>query len=97
MTQPQVAKFLYTMKLMMSDLAALPLPTIAALDGAALGGGFELALSCDLRVAGMSNRFAHWEKRVLTKPIECRRWSNKNRFARDTSRYHSRVSTFLVS
>ncbi|HEY5886516.1 MAG TPA: enoyl-CoA hydratase/isomerase family protein, partial [Acidimicrobiales bacterium] len=40
-----------------------PVPTIAAVNGPALAGGFDLAVLCDLRVAGPTATFAHPEIR----------------------------------
>ena len=43
-------------------LQRFPLPTIAAVNGAALAGGFDLALMCDIRVAGATAYFGHPEQ-----------------------------------
>jgi enoyl-CoA hydratase/carnithine racemase len=53
----------------------LPMPTLAAVDGWALGGGAELAYACDLRIAGPGAVFGNPEPDlgILAAAGACRR------------------------
>ncbi|KAL3640769.1 hypothetical protein CASFOL_015737 [Castilleja foliolosa] len=52
MSPYEVHDFVKSLRSTFSYLEALSIPTIAVIEGAALGGGLEMALSCDLRICG---------------------------------------------
>ena len=51
-----------------SQLEQFPLPVIAAINGPAITGGFELALSCDLLIASTNARFADTHGQIGVMP-----------------------------
>ncbi|MGH9812284.1 MAG: enoyl-CoA hydratase/isomerase family protein [Candidatus Acidiferrales bacterium] len=59
-----VRSFLERIHSVMNALDASPLPTVAAVHGVCFGGGFELALACDLIIADKLARFCFPELRL---------------------------------
>lgn len=64
---PPVAQLVELARRMQDAFAAIerfPAPTIAAVNGIATGGGLELALACDFRIAAKDSRLGLTETRI---------------------------------
>ncbi|XP_028830705.1 methylglutaconyl-CoA hydratase, mitochondrial [Denticeps clupeoides] len=68
MHQSEVGPFVSKARELITDLGNLPMPTIAAIDGAALGGGLEMALACDIRIAATSAKMGLVETKLAIIP-----------------------------
>ncbi len=68
MNEDEVRQAVARIRAVVEAVADLPMPTIAAVRGAALGGGLELALACDLRVMAADATVGLTETRLAIIP-----------------------------
>jgi len=64
----EVPKFVDGIRQLTQELSSLPVPVIAAIDGFALGGGLELALACDIRIASSNSKLGLVETKIAIIP-----------------------------
>ncbi|GMT23923.1 hypothetical protein PFISCL1PPCAC_15220, partial [Pristionchus fissidentatus] len=68
MPQSEVGGLVKRLRGFADKIASLPIPSIAALDGVAYGGGLEFALACDMRVAAATTKMGLTETRLAIFP-----------------------------
>jgi enoyl-CoA hydratase/carnithine racemase len=68
MAPERVPEFVRNIRRTMDDVESLPQPTIAVVNGVAFGGGTELLLACDLRVAAAHAQFGLTETTLAIIP-----------------------------
>jgi enoyl-CoA hydratase/carnithine racemase len=66
--EQQVKEFIFTIRNLFTFIESLNKPVIAAVNGVALGGGTELALACDLRIASTGTSLGLTETRLAIIP-----------------------------
>lgn len=64
----QVKEFIFTIRNLFTSIEQLNKAVIAAVNGVALGGGTELALACDIRIASMNASMGLTETRLAIIP-----------------------------
>jgi len=64
----EVKQFIFTIRNLFTDIENLNKPVIAAVNGIALGGGTELALACDIRIAAETASMGLTETRLAIIP-----------------------------
>lgn len=68
MAPEEVKAFIFTIRRLMDDIENFPRPVIAAVNGVALGGGTELALASDIRLASETATMGLTETRLAIIP-----------------------------
>lgn len=74
MTTLEFAGFVGRLQELSRRMRALPIPTIAAVHGHALAGGFELALECDIRIAATNAVFGLPDTAIGLSPTSGMSW-----------------------
>ncbi|HEX5679325.1 MAG TPA: enoyl-CoA hydratase [Desulfobacterales bacterium] len=64
----KVKEFIFTIRNLFTAIEQLGMPVIAAVNGVALGGGTELALACDIRIAAATATLGLTETRLAIIP-----------------------------
>lgn len=68
MSETEVKKFIFTIRNLFTFIENMNKPVIAAVNGIALGGGTELALACDIRIASTKASMGLTETRLAIIP-----------------------------
>lgn len=68
LTPDEVKKFIITIRNLLTSIQNLPIPVISAVNGTALGGGTEVALASDIRIASDNASMGLTEARLAIIP-----------------------------